>query len=226
MVPAVFSRLLILHVDIPFSGGKSGQDVFSGKNRFKILPIGGIYLWYALLYHLRVASAPSGQTSVLVLYKTIIRILCQVQAHNKGIGRADSRPERTVLYKLLPFLLQLQLLYIRHICKNSLYDLLAIRIDNTAHDDADPYLLPISAEGMAYIGGRIPIQRQSAYDALNPLLILIQDHLKGILNLTPVFLLGTISVKLPPHPVHIYNPVSFPSLKLYDAAGHRVIQLA
>jgi len=73
---------------------------------------------------------------------------------------------------------------------------------------------------MAYIRCRIPIQRQSPYNALNPLLVFIQHHLKGILYLTSVFLLGAISVELPPHPVHIYNPVPFPSLKLYNAAGH------
>ena len=93
VVLAVHSHLLKLHVDVPFSGGKPGQDVLSGKGRFKILPIGWIHIGNIPLYHLRVASAAPGQTSVLVLYKTIINILCQVQAHNQGIGRTDRRPE-------------------------------------------------------------------------------------------------------------------------------------
>ena len=57
------------------------------------LPIGWIHIGNIPLYHLRVASTAPGQTSVLVLYKTIINILCQVQAHNQGIGRTDRRPE-------------------------------------------------------------------------------------------------------------------------------------
>ena len=176
--------------------------------------------------HVRIPALALHRVCILFFNKAVICILCQVYAHDQGIGCTDRSPQRAVLDELLALLLLFHALYISDIREHGLNHLQPVRIDDPAHDHAEPYRLSVPAGSLADVGSILPVQGKAVDQPHDPRPVLIPYQLHRTFHLGAVLLLGPVSIEFPHHPVYVDHPVAGIRGKLDNAAGHGIIELA
>ena len=96
MVFAVPCPPLQFHIDFLFSGCEAAKKGITAKGVGKILLVGTVDSRNTAVLQLRIAAFLRKLILQLVIYKAVVCVLSQIDAHDQGIGGADRGAQRTV----------------------------------------------------------------------------------------------------------------------------------
>ena len=105
-----------------------------------------------MLHQIRVGPLPLDGIGILLIHKQAVGIPGQIQAHDQGVCSVDRSAQKTVFQNPLLLLGLFQAHLLRDIRKYRLNHLLAVAVDDPAHDHADPRLLAVPSDAAAAVG--------------------------------------------------------------------------